>query len=58
MPSLLECWQAVLNCFCNTRGTWCASCCDNFGAIGDALARKWPVCVGECEVTVTCKKHE
>ena len=35
--TLKERWQAILDCECNTRGTWCSDCCDNFGAIGDAL---------------------
>lgn len=39
MPSLKEQWQAILDCDCNIRGSWCADCCENFGAIGDALDR-------------------
>jgi hypothetical protein len=37
MPTLKERWHAILDCDCNIRGTWCSDCCENFGAIGDAL---------------------
>jgi hypothetical protein len=45
MPDLKALWQSILDCDCNTRGTWCSNCCDAFGAIGDTLDRKCPVCV-------------
>ena len=45
MPDLKALWQSILGCDCNTRGTWCSNCCDAFGAIGDPLDRKCPVCV-------------
>ena len=58
-PDLLECWQQVLDCKCNTsKGRWCSKCCDAFGAIGDALARRCPACGGPCEVKVLCPQHE
>jgi hypothetical protein len=58
MPDLKALWQSILDCDCNTRGTWCSNCCDAFGAIGDTLDRKCPVCGGPCEVRIECPKHE
>jgi hypothetical protein len=58
-PDLLACWQQVLDCKCNTsKRNWCSKCCDAFGAIGDALSRKCPVCGGVCELKAVCPTHE